>query len=277
MRTPVSAPSLFALALLSLGGCEIGQTNSNDDSADGDTDSDTDNTDNTDNAGDPDAAPGPGLAAAATPPAQTTELLTSGAAAAGDQETRNAKNRFELEVESMGGFTGDVTFSVTGLGTGWTGTFDPPTLTLGDGDSATTTLRVEVTSTGEVGAKTLTLTASSDAGDVSKAVTMTTEAIVTVSDVIPFPAVTIKGGTEFRIRNDSANPHMIHGPGNQRASTDAADFSADGGAFPHENTGGAGHAMGEFYAVKPDPGTYSWYGHNFGAAGDAVNLTVEAP
>jgi hypothetical protein len=60
MRTPVSAPSLFALALLSLGGCEIGQTNSNDDSADGDTDSDTDNTDNTDNAGDPDAAPGPG-------------------------------------------------------------------------------------------------------------------------------------------------------------------------------------------------------------------------
>jgi hypothetical protein len=126
MRTPVSAPSLFALALLSLGGCEIGQTNSNDDSADGDTDSDTDNTDNTDNAGDPDAAPGPSLAASATPPAQTTELLTSGAAAAGDQETRNAKNRFELEVESMGGFTGEVTFSVTGLGTGWTGTFDPP-------------------------------------------------------------------------------------------------------------------------------------------------------
>jgi hypothetical protein len=102
---------------------------------------------------------------------------------------------------------------------------------------------------------------------------MTTEAIVTVSDNIPFPTVTVNNGTEFRIRNDSPNLHQIHGPGNQRASADAADYSADGGAFPHENTG-AGHNQNEFYAVKPDPGTYSWYGHNFGSAGDAVNFTV---
>ena len=274
MRTPVS--SFAALAFAMLGACTIGDTNA-DDSSDGTTD--TDGTSPDANGGGADASATPKVTATVSPPTQMTELRTSGALAAGNQEVINGLNRFDVDVLSEGGFTGQVAFAVSGLGTGWTATFDPATVSLTDGGTASTTLRIDIASDAEAATKALSITATSTAPDETKAVTMTAAAVVTIGDTIPFPVVTIKQGTEFRIRNDSdpaQNNRMIHGPGNQDHATDPND-STNTGAFPHESTGGAGHAQGDYYAVKPDQGTFSWYGHNFGSAGDAVNLTVTAP
>lgn len=275
MRTPVT--SFAALAFAMLGACTIGDTNA-DDSSDGTTDSDSPTPDAS-GAGGADASATPKVTATVSPPTRMTELRTSGAAAAGAQELLNELNRFEIAVVSEGGFTGAVDFAVSGLGTGWTATFDPATVTLTDGGSATTTLRIDIASDAEAATKALTITATSTAPTETKAATMTAAPVVTVSDNIPFPAVTIKQGTEFRIRNDSdpaQDNRMIHAPGAQTHAADPHD-STNTGAFPHESTGGPGHIKGDYYAVKPDQGVYGWYGHNFGSAGDQVNLTVLAP
>ncbi len=109
---------------------------------------------------------------------------------------------------------------------------------------------------------------------------MTAAAVVTIGDSLPFPAVTIRQGTEMRFRNDSdpvENNRLIHANGAQTHAADPHD-STNTGDFPHESTGGPGHAKGDYYAVKPDQGTYPWYGHNFhNQAADTVVLTVLAP
>ncbi len=136
-------------------------------------------------------------------PHDTTTWLSQSAPLYTDAWTGNPvydSDTFKVTVSSIGGFSGDVSLSVDAPPalSGVTFTFDPATVSVPAGGSATSTLTVTVTSTTAPGTYTVYVKASS--GQITKQVPITI-VIQTASDVLirfknyPYIVSTIKGST----------------------------------------------------------------------------------
>ncbi|MEZ4367030.1 MAG: hypothetical protein R2939_12200 [Kofleriaceae bacterium] len=219
-----------------------------------------------------DASNEPRVAASVTPSVATSELWTSGAVdpTGPSDPMPAAANRFVVTLTSEGGFAGDVTPAVTGLGTDWVATFDPPVVTLAAEGTSTTTLRLLIPSTAAAApaGMPLTITATSSLGvETLPPVMMHVLNQITVDDQVqPFPTLTVTLGVQLRILNTGTANHIIHGAN----------------AVPHENIASGGHPPGQFYIPNLSVGDGIWGGHEFnGDPGDLngqyVPITILPP
>ncbi|MFD7156238.1 hypothetical protein ACFV9C_16640 [Kribbella sp. NPDC059898] len=99
-----------------------------------------------------------GLAYATQPPKPG---LTLGLTPASQSVTRGQSATYTISVTSTGGFTGTVSLTTTGLPSGASSTFSPPSVTLTSGSTAQTTLTVNTATTTPTGSFTVTVQGTS--------------------------------------------------------------------------------------------------------------------
>ncbi|GAA1617271.1 MULTISPECIES: hypothetical protein [Kribbella] len=124
-----------------------------------------------------------GLAYAAQP---AKPGLSLGISPAGQSVTRGQTATYTVSVTSTGGFTGAVSLSASGLPSGASGTFSPPSVTLASGGKAQTTLTMNTGSTTPIGSFTFTVQGAS--GKVSGTVSATLTVNAPVSSSIALSA-----------------------------------------------------------------------------------------
>ncbi|MEV0788882.1 hypothetical protein [Kribbella sp. NPDC050459] len=135
-----------------------------------------------------------GLAYAAQP---AKPGLTLGISPASQSVTRGQTATYAVSATSTGGFTGAVTFSVSGLPSGATAAFNPASVTLSSGGTASTTLTVTTTSTTPTGSVTFTVqgTSSKVNGSVSGGLTVNAPLSSAIAMTVTPASVTLAPGS----------------------------------------------------------------------------------
>jgi hypothetical protein len=184
----------------------------------------------------------------------------------------NVEQTITVTATSVAGFAGDVTLGVQATDststvlTDWSSSLDQPTLTLSDGGSATTTLKLSAL--GDVGSLAGTLTVSATGAPANAAtvdVTFNPVLVITIQDVdgacvYPDSHNTsgdpwlVKSGRMFRIINGSATLKLVV---HTNFAIDGFDHEGDTGTPPgmaYENTLTGDDVQDEFYCHTPGGG-----------------------